>query len=195
MLAQKVEGNCSIEAVEFDNEAIIDAQINIDACKWSNSIRLHNVDFTAYQPKKLFDVIISNPPFFEGLASTVKNRSIARSAADKLSYKNLLKGAANLLKNEGRIYLVLPSDSLNKIELLAEKNNLEIIKQLNVKPKIDKPINRVMLELRKKQDEFLPSQFKDSGVRTKEMIIRDEHNKYTNDHILFTKDYYLKLSC
>ena len=102
MLAQKVDGCCYINALEIEKRAIIDARINIDNCRWKESIQLQNVNFNpAYYRDKyetLYDVIISNPPFFEGLAPENATRSIAQNASDKLSYKNFLIGASNFVE-------------------------------------------------------------------------------------------------
>ncbi len=184
MLAQKVNGNCKIEAIEIENSAIIDAQINFKNSKWSASLNLIENDFNLYKFSTSYDVIISNPPFFEGLAPTHKSRSTARNASDKLSYKNLISKASQLLKKSGRIYLVIPMENYEKVIQLASNNGLELKSKLSLRPKLGKAVNRVLIEL-VKEGEF-------SGTLiSNELIIRNEENIYTCEHRLLTKEYYL----
>ncbi len=184
MLAQKVDGNCIIDAVEMDEEAILDAEANFENCKWKESITLYTIDFNNYSTQNSYDVIISNPPFFEGLAPNITSRSIARNASDKLSYKNLLERASNLLRKEGRFYLIIPKEYYEKVIKIGLNTNLKLNRQLNIKPKNNKPINRVLIELVKNLDTAIPT-------KKHELVVRNSNNKYTPEHIAFTKEFYL----
>lgn len=184
MLAQKVEGICAIDAVEIDKTASMDAEINFMNSNWKDSITLHNIDFNDYNSLVLYDIIITNPPFFEGLAPNNVTRSIARNASNKLSYKGLITNASNLLSPNGYFYLILPIGSLQKVIDLSQVNNLYVVKQLNIRPKEEKPINRVLLKLTR-------SSHNSNSVQCEELVIRNNHNSYTREHIEFTKDYLL----
>lgn len=185
MMAQKVDGNCLIDAIELDKTALIDAKINFDNCKWKDSINLIGKDFNSFRSKILYDVIISNPPFFEGLAPEINNRSIARNAADKLSYESLISRAYLLLKKTGHMYLIIPIEYFKKVMNIASSYNFDIQKQLNIKPKVNKPFNRVLIELSKL------SNLEATSVIPEELVIRTPDNEYTDEHKQLTKAYYL----
>lgn len=187
MLAQKTNGHCCIDAVEVEKEAIKDARENIEKSKWNKSIFLHNTDFNLYQSDVPYDVIISNPPFFEGLAPQISARKTARNASDKLSFENLISKSSALLKQSGCIYLILPQEAFKKVVDLAISNELILTNQLNIRPKANKPINRVLVELRK-----FSTQRDTAFSVSQELIIRNELNEYSEEHKLFTKEYYLK---
>lgn len=184
MLAQKVDGNCWVDAIEIDESAIIDARINFDNCEWKSSIKLIEQDFNLFDTNNNYDVIISNPPFFEGLAPNLKSRSAARNASDKLSYKTLINNASRLLKQTGRIYLIIPFENYEKVINIASHNELGLKSKLSLQPKINKPINRVLVELVKAEELT-------STVISKELLIRNEENIYTDEHKLLTDNYYL----
>ncbi len=188
MLAQKVLGKCTVDAVEIDEGAIKDSKTNFKNSDWGNSITLHECDFNNFNSDILYDVIISNPPFFEGLAPEITSRSMARNASDKLSYKHLLEKAENLLQNEGRFYLILPKEYFEKVVKIGVNNNLKVTSLVNIKPKLGKPTNRVLLELIKNLDTS-PQHV----LNQEELIIRNEENEYSDEHKAFTKDYYLHL--
>jgi tRNA1Val (adenine37-N6)-methyltransferase len=187
MLAQKVDGQCSIDAIEIDEGSIKDARININDSNWEKSIELQKIDLVNFHPDKHYDLIISNPPFFEGLAPDTKSRSIARNASDKLSYQNLVKTASNLLNNGGRFYLIIPQENYEKVIALSNENNLILMSQVNIKPKIDKPVNRFLLELVKSES----SKRRKNSIEVVELVVRNNRNIYTKEHQLLTKDYYM----
>ena len=183
MLAQKVNGKCKIDAIEIDAEAIKDARINFKNSPWANCFQLIEKDFNLFAANNVYDTIISNPPFFEGLAPKDKSRSTARSASDKLSYESLVAKASKLLKTTGRIYFILPLENYEKVITIANAHHLFLKKQLYLRPKISKPINRIIIELVYANQPVIPI--------TNELIIRNEENLYTREHRLLTKEYYL----
>jgi len=185
MLAQKANGKCNIDAVELDQDALLDAAKNIALCKWANSIHLHRQDFNTYQSASSYDLIISNPPFYEGAASPILSRNIARSSLAYLDFKSLLSGASNLLEWEGRFYLVLPSDVLKKLSNQAKQVNLIIKRKLIVYPSPNKAANRVLVEFCKSEEIYEPI--------IEKLIIRTTDLNYTQEYIDLTKDFYLNL--
>jgi len=184
MLAQKVNGRCQIDAIEIDDSAAIDACTNFKNSTWDSSISLIADDFTTFKTITKYDVIISNPPFFEGLAPTKKSRSTARNASDNLPYKILITKASQLLKQTGRIYLVIPTENYEKVIQIASNNGLGLKSKLSLRPKLIKPVNRILIELINEVELTGP-------VVSKELIIRNEENMYTSKHKLLTKEYYL----
>jgi len=184
MLAQKVNGDCQIDAIEIDKQAIKDAQLNFKNSFWSNSLKLIQKDFNLFESDGLYDVIISNPPFFEGLASSNRSRSIARNASHKLSYKNLITGVSKLLMEEGRFYLIIPQEYFEKVIFIGKANGLHLFKQLNIMPKLEKPINRVLIGLIKTTNPV-------KTENLERLIVRSEDNLYTKEHRLLTGAYYL----
>ncbi len=188
MLAQKVNGLCQIDAIEIDSSAIIDAKANFKNSPWKDCFKLIEQDFTTFRPTTLYNVIISNPPFFEGLAPIDNSRSAARNASDKLSYLKLIHNSSQLLTPNGHIYLIIPQENYEKVIKIALEHGLQLKRQLNLRPKTGKPINRVLIELVKKSNTST-----DNIEQNKELIIRNSENNYTDEHILFTKNYYLNL--
>src|SRR5258705_6346666 len=78
MLAQKT--NVSIDSVEIDEAAAKQARENADASPWKERIFVMPGDakYMAYTLCKNFDIIISNPPFYENeLASPDHHKNIA----------------------------------------------------------------------------------------------------------------------
>ena len=185
MLAQKANGKCHIDAIELDQNALLDAAKNIAICKWKDCIRLHPQDFNTFQSTTVYDLIISNPPFYEGAISPIQSRNIARSSLANLDFKSLLSGASKLLKWQGKLLLVLPSNILNKVSIQAKLFNLTITRKLIIYPITNKATNRVLVEFCKTEDNYEPI--------TNELTIRTPELTYTKEYINLTKDFYLNL--
>src|SRR4026209_2804349 len=64
MFAQK-NTEASILAIEIDKEAAEQAAENAEASPWKDRIQIVNADVIAFPFNKKYDLIISNPPFYE----------------------------------------------------------------------------------------------------------------------------------
>ena len=63
MLAQKT--NAGIDAVEIDSNAFEQAKENILFSPWKDQIKIFNADIKQWNAPTKYDLIISNPPFYE----------------------------------------------------------------------------------------------------------------------------------
>ena len=64
MIAQK--NNISIDAIEIDKDAFLQASENIAASPWSERIKISHADIKYFNPLPAkYDIIVSNPPFYE----------------------------------------------------------------------------------------------------------------------------------
>jgi tRNA1Val (adenine37-N6)-methyltransferase len=110
-----------IDAVEIDPVSAEQAGRNFAASPWAGRLRLHAMsvqqlagqcvatDPTAVIGYALYNLIVSNPPYFvRSLASPDHGRTTARHTGS-LSYGELISVCDNLLKPDGRISLILPA--------------------------------------------------------------------------------------
>lgn len=185
MLAQKVHGKCRIDAIEIDKDALHDAALNINNCPWRDSIELHAIDFMEYDNNVKYDLIISNPPFYEGLLSPNISRNKARNARESLNFEMFLKKSSNLLKWDGRLSMILPFEISKKIISEAKKNNLFPIVQVNIRPRSDKKYNRTLLEFRKTKSNI-------EMTNDELCIVQANSNTYSSEFRKLTIDFYLQ---
>ena len=184
MMAQK-NLSAKIDAIEVDPDAFQEACLNIQQSAWSDRIRteLCSLQEFAERTNWKYDLIVSNPPFFtNGVKAPVENRAQARHS-DSLPLDVLISGAAGLLRGNGRIALVLPVESLQEIVQLADLNKLHISRLCRIKPNLQKPVFRILIELANSACTIQESEL---------MIEFEKHHDYTPEYKTLTKDFYLK---
>lgn len=131
-LMAKQRGAKYVVGVELIEKSAQEAQYNIVQSPWPNAIEIICNDINQYHNDNKFDVIISNPPFFD---DHLKNPDIIKNTArhtDTLDYRQLLTQATTLLTNDGTISLLLPIHTLKKIHNISAELNLTITKQINL---------------------------------------------------------------
>lgn len=181
MVAQRFE-KAKITAVEILAQAADEALYNFSISPWKQRIKLINEDFRKFATftAEKFDLIISNPPYFENqLLPKDDDLQIAKHS-QYLNIEELFYYSKKILNLSGRISLVLPYSLLENVNKLALNNQLFLIRRLNIYPNENKPANRVLLE------------YSDSQQQTsEENITIRRKGKYTAEYLNLTKDFYL----
>ncbi len=118
MLAQRT--NANITSIEIDKQAYLQAKNNFENSKWNNRLNAIYGSIQEFSKNHIskFDLIISNPPFFQSsLKSKTLNQNVALHGAE-LSFTDLMISVNNLLSSHGHFWVMLPpyeSELLNEI--------------------------------------------------------------------------------
>ena len=156
----------SIEAIDIDINSTKQALENIKECYKKQQINIHNISFQDYinqytlsntqipiQNSKFkiqnFDLIVTNPPYFSNSLKSASTEKNLWPHNDSLSQETLLYGVSKLLAADGYFYIILPHSESHLFIDNALKESLHVTSKLNIKPKEDKPINRIMLKMSK----------------------------------------------
>ena len=193
MLAQRLSKlgakQFRIDAVEIDEQAYAQALENIQRSPWHDRINIHHAsiqEFVKSCPN--YDLVISNPPFFENACKSVqKARSLARHS-DHLSQDDLLQVASQVLKSKTHLAVIYPTELANNFVLKARDYRLSCDRQLLVQPMPNREVKRVLLQLRNQDI----NQVKNPLTNSQLMIIEESKHKYTEEYIALTQDFYLK---
>ena len=124
--------HCQIVAIDVDNASCKQAQENFQQSKWSNSLVAKHISLQDFNTEQRFDLIISNPPYFN---NALKNPSEAKRTArhtDTLSYQDLTDAASKLLKPNGRLSVIIPFDEYPTMQssIIATNKNLLCVEGL-----------------------------------------------------------------
>jgi len=175
-----------IDAVEIDDKAADEARMNILAAGKEKQIIIHQQDILQYHPGYQYDIIFSNPPFYE---NELKGNNRGKNKAhhnEGLLFHQLLACCKQLLKKEGSIFLLLPYKREKELLEKIKETGFVVHQHIRVRPAVRLDYFRMMIEL----------QFKAEApgiIVPGELAVKDETDQYTPDFIELLRDYYLYL--
>lgn len=182
MIAQRSEA--VIDAVEIDPPAALQAIENSSRSPWSDRIHVHTGSFQEFAARcgKMYDLIVSNPPFFRNaLKPRDKRRSKARHDLS-LTHEELMKDAASLLTPQGKFCVILPYQEKDSFAELAFIYRLQCHRITAITATPGAVFSRILMS-------FGPVPAGTSD-RT-ELTIHEADGSYSEDHRELTKDFYL----
>jgi tRNA1Val (adenine37-N6)-methyltransferase len=181
VLAQKT--NAGIDAVEIDTNAYEQAVQNIKASPWNRQIKVFRADIKKWNASLKYDLIVSNPPFYQNdLLPEDDAKNIAKHSA-ALSLKELIIITKNLLNENGTFAILLPWYRTKLFENSATGYSIFIKKKIEVKQKPSHKYFRTMLLLQNKK----------TAKSESELVIKNSENEYSHKFKDLLKDYYLHL--
>ncbi len=182
MMAQRT--SAQITGIEIEKNAADEARENCQNSPWPDRIKIKYVSFQefAFRSDEKFDVIVSNPPFFENDQKSADGKLAIAKHSDFLTFDELLFGAEKLLTSEGKLAIILPVIQAERFLEKAKKTGLYLFRLTKIKPTPDKEVNRYLMEFSKKNTEL-----KNDCLTIFEKDARHFSKPYQN----LTKDFYL----
>ena len=184
MLAQRLP-QAQITAIDIDNGAVEQAKYNFSISPWADRLQCHQQALQEVEGNSIYDLIVSNPPYFQ---ASLKNPDSLRAMArhtDTLSYDELLANSARLLKEEGRLALVLPIEAEQQIIALAQTYALYPTHITHVYPKPGKAAKRLLIAF-----SLLPIANSTSPIAYS-LTLESEIAPRSEEYKELTKDFYL----
>ena len=182
MIAQK--NKLHIDAVEIDEGAAMQAKENIADSPWTNHIEIFNEDILQFHPGKCYDIIVSNPPFYENeLSSASKNKNVAHHS-EELKISEVIKIISTRLEADGVFFLLYPYKREQEIINLLADNELFITKKILLRQTTQHSPSRAMIMGSKSEA--------DESIITS-AVIWNENKQYTERFVALLQEYYLHL--
>ncbi len=182
MLAQRTN-EAIIDAIEIDAAAVKQAAENAQNSPWSDRIHILHQSLQGYiTTKTRYDLIVSNPPFFEeGTKASQQARTIARHN-DSLKSEDLWQASQSLLQPNGRLAVIYPVEMAAQFIELGQKFGFKPQRCLNIKPTPYHPIKRKLVEFERQATEY----------QEETITLEVERHMYTPEFVALIKDFYLK---
>lgn len=182
MLAQR-NRLMTIDAIDIDIEATVQATENIERTYFSSQIKVSHTSLQNLITDKKYDLIVSNPPFFvDSLESPDIQRTLARHTKS-LSAIELIDSASRLISNVGRLCLIYPFEYKDDLLRVGKEYNLYTTRITNVYPTLKSNPKRILIELSKIQ----------KTISENDLIIEYERHQYSPEFSQLVKEFYLKL--
>jgi len=184
MVAQKT--SASIDAIEIEEMAYEQAKENVNASPWSNAIRIFHTSIQkfALESNELYDLIISNPPFYSNQLKSPDTKKNIAHHSEQLSFEELIYSVKKLLAINGRFIFILPEPEFNSLKKLLLDNEFYETDRMLIKDRSSSPIFRMIGTFQK---------IETCTIKVRELIIKNEYGTYTEDFKTLLKDYYLNL--
>lgn len=159
-----------------------EAKLNVNASIYKEQIDIIHSDLQTFTNQQPFDLIISNPPYFENdYLSPKEERNQARHT-NSLPIETLYKQSAELLYKNGILFIIYP-ESVHQKHLNSARN-FDLHPQSILEIKTDKgTIKRYITEF---------SFETKNKIKTESLIIKHSNNTYSQKYIELTKAFYQK---
>lgn len=180
MLAQRFPES-AVVGVDIDAAAVSQARENVAASPFAGRVEVVCGDVNTTPLDGRFDLIVSNPPYFEhALQAPDERRTLARHTAS-LSYGQLIGKARQLLAADGQLSVIVPFDCLSHFKSAAALAGFFLTRECAVKTTPRKSVRRYLLSFALHQGE----------LRREEGVIEDAPGRRSAWYESLTRDFYL----
>ncbi|GAB6982717.1 tRNA1(Val) (adenine(37)-N6)-methyltransferase [Prevotella dentasini] len=184
MMAQRFP-EAVVDAIDVDARAVGQARENIESSPFKERVRAYCARFQEFAKegeRPLYDVIVSNPPYFQNsLKNPDRLKAMARHT-DTLSFYDLICHSLRLLSPVGTLSVIIPSDAKASLESEAVILGLSVSKCLYIRTKKNKRPLRCILELKQGSHTAL----------VEEEVLMNEDGNRSEWYSHITKDFYIK---
>jgi tRNA1Val (adenine37-N6)-methyltransferase len=183
-MAQRSEA-MMIDALEIEDKAFEQAVENFENSSWADRLFCYHASIQEFaeEMEEQYDLIISNPPYFnDTFKDLAQERALARHTGE-LSYEELLASVSKLLLPNGSCAFIIPFREESGFVSKASEKNLYPLRITRVRGNKQSPVIRSLVQFSKKPQ----------TTSTNELIIETERHVYTKEYIELAKDFYLNM--
>lgn len=183
MLAQRTDDQTQIDAIDIEKEDTEQAVENVLQSPWPNKISVHHISVQKFSMiDNKYDLIVSNPPYFINSWQPPEHKRSQARHTQQLPFDELLRSSTRMLKEDGRLGVILPhQEALHFIEL-AQGNGLYAIRKLEFRSRPHKPVERLLIEF----------SFRKHQLISETLILHPAtSNDWSADYINLTREFYL----
>ena len=180
----QVPDDIKIDAIDVDEASAEEAGMNFRNSPWAECLCAHHMplDQFAAQTDGEYDLIFSNPPYFEdSLTAPDERKSTARHTTDGLSYRDILDFAKERLTESGRVSFVLPAEQEAALCRYARMCGLHLFNILRIRTVTRKQPTRIIAEFSRARCE---------SPKDEILTIQNE-GQYTREYLSLTHNFYL----
>ena len=189
MMAQRCP-EADIIGIDIDEPSCTEALENAKNSPWKDRINIINGDFPDIlniEYSKGFDLIVSNPPYFDsGISNIATSRERARHQGS-LSPFSLLASSVALLTPSGTLAMIVPTEFTSSLEEEANKLGYILKRKCFVRGHAEAPYKRVLLQWILKNDVLYLDE-----TKIEHLTLESERGKPTDEYRQLCKDFYLK---
>ena len=181
LLAQR-NNKAHITGIDIDCGAVRQAADNFRASPWSSRLQSLQADATIYADSQPFDLIVSNPPYYENSPDAANSSRDAARRTENLTHSQLIAAAVSLLAPDGFFSVILPTSISDDFVHECWQSGLHLSSRHLIRTKVGKPCKRNVLTF--SQHKTLPI--------THELTLADADNRRSKEYSALIEDYFIR---
>lgn len=177
MLAQR-NSKAQFCGLDIQEAAFSLTKNNFENSPFADRMKANFVDFKSYETNEKFDLIVSNPPYFE--ESSSNKDKIARQTVE-LNFEQLIFISADLLADKGVFSVIIPAEIGESVIDIAKEKLLFLNRKINIFGIENSKVKRLILEFTLNETE----------VQELDFIIEKSPRQYSDSYLELTKEFHI----
>ncbi len=177
MLAQR-NPKANFLGIDINAEAENLTRLNIENSPFNSRLQNILADFKSFETDRTFDVIVSNPPYFEENPS---GKDIIARQTIELNFQQLISKSSKLLSENGIFSVIIPFEVGEGFVEIAKDNQLYLKRKINIYGIENSKIKRLVLEFSPIEKDLDESDF----------VIEKSPRKYSDQYLELTKEFHV----
>lgn len=177
MLAQR-NPSAQFLGIDINEEAALLTRNNFEHSPFRSRLTNRHQDYKKFETDRKFDLIVSNPPYFE--ASDSSKDKIARQTVE-LNFLQLISRSAGLLTGEGVFSVIIPYEAGNRFIAVAEQSGLFMNRRVEIRGIQQSKPKRLILEF----------SLKERPLAELDLTIEKSPRQYSDQYLELTKDFHV----
>ncbi|MBO9692317.1 methyltransferase [Chryseobacterium sp.] len=177
MLAQR-NPQAGFLGLDINENAAELTRFNFENSPFRGRLKNSHQDFKTFETNDRFDLIVSNPPYFEESGS--EKDKIARQTVE-LNFVQLISKASRLLSENGIFSVIIPADAGELFVSIGKENGLFLNRRIRIKGIENSKIKRLILEFSLQEKELDDSEF----------IIEKSPRQYSDQYLKLTREFHV----
>lgn len=182
LMAAQRNRDAMVLGIDIDKQAVLQAQENVAASPFADSVSCTLQDVASFVPEILYDAILCNPPFFtEDTLPDDAGRAMARNSKS-LPFPLLIKKVSSMLNDNGKFSVIIPVSHMQEFVGMCLTEGLYLNRRCIVRTKANKPPRRVLLT-------FCPNNVQ--NVQHQELCLVADDGSRSMAYQILTEAFYL----
>lgn len=177
MLSQR-NLNANFFGIDINEEAVNLTKLNFESSPFHLRLKNSLQDFKNFETDEKFDLLVSNPPYFEENPS---DKDILARQTIELNFQQLISKSSRLLSKNGIFSVIIPFEVGADFIEISKENKLFLNRRINIYGIENSKIKRLVLEF---------SQI-EKGLEESDFIIEKSPRKYSDQYLELTKEFHV----
>ncbi len=181
LLAQRAP-EAQITGIDIDGDAVGQAADNFNASPWAARLQSVRADACDFAPQKNYDLIVSNPPYYENSPDASSIRRDAARRCDSLPHACLVATVVRLLAADGCFSVILPARDTEHFIFQCWQSGLHLRRRHRIFTKPGKPCKREVLVFSRES----------GAVDTAELLLTEASGCRSKAYADLVKDFFIR---